>query len=195
VIDGLFRKRAFRLRSTLDGRRPGAPPAFNRNTVNDAIARLQELASEHFAKQFARDEFGLAVHQRKGWHAKRGKGRGVDAKKSTFEHWYKLHFNSSRCIYVFWSGRQCEYVGKTGSGGSRPSSHFVKFWFGTVTRIDVYATLGNRALPALECLGIHHFRPRRNKSKAETRKWLRKCPLCGAHKEIQGEMRNIFRLR
>jgi len=195
IVNGLFEKRAFKLRNILSARRRGAAPVFNRRTVNTAIGALQKLASDEFSRALARDEFASSVHKRKSWHAKRGKGRGVGAKKRAFEAWYQNHFDSARCIYVFWSGRTCEYVGKTGAGGSRPSAHFEKFWFSAVTRIDIYATRGKRALPALECLGMHHFQPRRNKSRAETRKWLKKCPLCEAHKAIEYEVRSVFRLR
>ena len=77
----------------------------------------------------------------------------------------------------------------------RISGHFEKHWFSHATRVDVYQTSGRRALPALECLAIHRFQPRRNKSKAETRKWTSKCPLCKVHREIEQELGRIFRLR
>ena len=195
VLDRLYEKRTHDLRYVLDGYPRGARPIFDRRTVNAGIDELQHLASDHFARKFARREFDASVHQQKSWHAKRGKGWGIHEKRETFKDWYQAHFGSASCIYVFWTGHTCEYVGKTGKGGSRPSSHFEKYWFAPVTRIDVYATRGKRALPALECLGIHHFQPRRNKSKAETRKWLKRCPLCAAHKAIENELRSLFRLR
>ena len=195
TIENLFRKRSHSLRTALDGSVRGRPPAFNRTMVTEAIEDLQELASDHFALVLARDAFDESVHKRRSWHAKRGKPRGWRKKKVAFETWYESHFGPSRCIYVFWSGRTCEYVGKTGTGGSRPSSHFGMVWFANVTRIDIYATRGKRALPALECLGMHRFLPRQNRSRAETRRWLKKCPLCEAHRGIEQEMRDLFRMR
>jgi hypothetical protein len=195
VIDGLFQRRTHYLRKVLDRGVRGRPPAFRRRAVDDAIAVLQELASDHYAVRLARKEFRRSVYAKKSWHPKRGKPRGWRAKKKAFETWYADNFGRARCIYVFWSGKTCEYVGKTGVGGSRPSSHFKLVWFPHVTRIDIYAIRGKRALPALECLGMHHFLPRQNQSRAETRKWLKKCPLCVAHKTIESEMRDLFRLR
>jgi hypothetical protein len=46
-----------------------------------------------------------------------------------------------------------------------------------------------------ECLGIHRFQPSRNKVKAESRKWTKKCELCGIHREIEEEVSSIFRLK
>jgi hypothetical protein len=195
VLDRLFEKRTHDIRYVLDGRPLGAAPKFNRTIVDDAINELQTLVSDHFAQDLARQKFESSVRSRKSWHPKRGKGWGREKKKTAFKEWYDEHFGTAPCIYVFWSGSVCEYVGKTGSGGHRPAAHFEKFWFSWVTRIDIYRPHGTRALPALECLGIHRFQPRQNKSRAETRKWQNKCPLCDHHKTIEEELRSLFRLR
>lgn len=193
-LDHLFRRRTHWLRAAIDGARPGAPPTFSRAHVQRSIARLQDLASEALADSLARDEFDQAVEIRRSWHVKRGKGRGLE-KRSAFNRWFDEHIGSSSCIYVFWAGKTCVYVGKTTWGSSRPSSHFEKAWFLPVTRIDVYATRGTRVLPALECLAIHRFRPRRNRSRASAHKWTKRCPLCNTHMQIRDELRYIFRLR
>lgn len=194
-LNRLFRRRTYWLRSAVEGPRPGPPPTLSRRQVRRAITRLQELASEALADHLARDEFEDAVTFRRSWHVKRGKGRGVDAKRRAFNRWFDDELGPATYVYVFWNRRRCVYVGKTARSGRRISSHFDKHWFGGVTRVDVYATTGRRVLPALECLAIHGFQPTRNKFRAERRKWTRRCPLCSVHRMIDSELRDIFRLR
>jgi hypothetical protein len=194
-LDGLFRRRTQWLRTLFEGRRPGPPLSMGRKHVRSAIASLQDLASDAWAHDLARTEFDRATEFRKSWHPKRGKGRGTDAKRDRFNEWFDEHLGPGPCIYVFWRGRHCVYVGKTGGSGRRISSHFEKHWFASCTRVDVYVVSGRRALTALECLAIHRFQPLRNKFKAERRKWTRRCPLCEVHRDIQSELQAMFRLR
>ncbi len=194
-LDRLFRRRTHWLRSVPDGAPPGAPPTFSRAHVNEAIERLQFLASEALADTLARDEFEDGVSFRRSWHVKRGKGRGYDEKRRAFNAWFYEQVGVRSCIYVFWRHHDCIYVGKTGDGATRPSMHFDKAWFQPVTRIDVYATRGTRVIPALECLAIHRFRPKVNRFRAAARKWTTRCPLCDTHRSIEVEVRSLFRLR
>jgi hypothetical protein len=195
-LDRLFRRRTHWLRSVVGSPSRGALPRISRKHVRASIAKLQELASDALARDLAREEFERGVRLRRSWHAKRGKGRGPDAKKRSFNAWFDQQLGPGTYIYVFWrSGRRCVYVGKTARSGRRISSHFDKHWFGAVTRVDVYAARGRRALPALECLAIHRFQPARNKFRAERRKWTRRCELCRIHRSIAGELHSIFRLR
>ncbi|MCK6479117.1 MAG: GNAT family N-acetyltransferase [Planctomycetes bacterium] len=179
------------------GRSPGKPPAFSRKDVRRAIDKLQSVASDALARDLARDEFEEGVAEKRSWHAKRGKGFLFDDRKWAFLDWFDERFRGRKraFIYVFWNRRRCVYVGKTARSGRRIASHFDKRWFGPVTRLDVYAMRGRRVLPALECLSIHRFQPTRNKVKAESRKWTRKCELCSIHREIEEEVSSIFRLQ
>jgi hypothetical protein len=113
-----------------------------------------------------------------------------------FEKWFKEKFpRLKNYVYVFWGNKKkCLYVGKTGKGGSRISSHFIKHWFGSTRRIDIFSSTASQ-IPKLECLAIHHFEPVYNKNKAATKNWTKKCPLCTIHKDIEKELRKIFRLR
>jgi hypothetical protein len=194
-LNHLFRRRTHWLRSALAGPRPGPPPTLARSHVRRAIVKLQDLASEALAAKLARREFEASIRNRHSWHAKRGKGRGADAKRRSFNNWFDDHLRPGTHVYAFWNHRQCTYVGKTNWSGRRISSHFDKHWFGGVSRVDVYVTSGPRVLPALECLAIHWFRPTRNKFRAERRKWTSRCPLCAVHRTIDKELRSIFRLR
>ncbi len=194
-LDRLFRRRTHWLRAVFEGPPPGQPPRLSRSHVKKTIAKLQSLASDILARDMARDEFEDSVDFRRSWHAKRGKGRGVEVKRTAFNFWFDENVGSGPSIYVFWKKRVCIYVGKTLGFGRRISSHFEKAWFLPVTRVDVYAAAGRRALPALECLAIHRFQPRRNKFRAERQKWTKKCPLCEVHRFIERELRDIFRLR
>lgn len=194
-LDRLFRRRTYWLRSAVEGPRPGPPPSLRRSQVKRVAVRLQNLASEALAAKLARDEFEDGVLQRRSWHPKRGKGRGADAKRRSFNEWFDGQLGPGTYVYVFWKRRRCVYVGKTARSGRRISSHFEKFWFGGVTRVDVYSARGRRALSALECLAIHRFQPARNKFRAERRKWTKRCSLCTTHRLIDKELRSIFRLR
>jgi hypothetical protein len=194
-LDRLFRRRTHWLRTLFEGPRPGPRAVLSRRHVRKAIVRLQDLASEAWAQDLARDEFENATEFRCSWHPRRGKGRGTDAKREAFNDWFDENVGPGHCVYVFWRNRHCIYVGKTAGSGRRISSHFDKFWFMLVTRVDVYAVSGKRALPALECLAIHRFQPLRNKFRAERRKWTRRCPLCQFHREIERELQTMFRLR
>ncbi len=194
-LDRLFRRRTYWLRSAVEGPRPGPPPSLSRSHVQRAIARLQDFASDALADKLARDEFEDSVLQRRSWHAKKGKGRGVDAKRHSFNRWFDRELGRGTYAYAFWNRRRCVYVGKTVKSGRRISSHFDKHWFGGVTRVDVYALTGRRLLPALECLAIHRFQPTRNKFRAERRKWTKRCQLCAIHRTIDSELRSIFRFR
>ena len=190
----LFDRRTAWLCSIFKKPKPGWPQTINRRHVNDAIDELQELASEGLADAYARKEFEQSVKGKKSWHVKRGKGWGLVTKKAGFNDWYDSVFGRASCVYVFWKVSKCEYVGKSSKGGGRPSSHFEKFWFSGITRIDVYEATP-RNLPAMECLAIHRFQPRRNKFKASAHKWTKQCVMCNLHKYIEDELRSIFRLR
>jgi hypothetical protein len=194
ALDGLFHQRTHWLRSELGLAKPGKPPKFDRKKVDKGINKLQEIATNAFAHKNAKTEFEKHVSKRKSWHIK---GHGRNDKKNRFNHWYKkIGISAKGCVYVFWgNGRKTVYVGKTGSGGSRPSSHFEKFWFSSVKRVTIYAVKSKSQIPKLECLAIHRFQPIYNKNKAATKKWTKACPLCEIHRSIESELRSIFRLR
>jgi len=193
-LNSLFRRRTHWLRQELGRKGAGKPPQFSRTTVNKAIRNLQLIASDALADKLAKVEFETHVNWRKNYHVA---GRGVAEKRRRFETWFNKNFSKTRgLIYAFWGGlRQCEYVGKTGSGGQRPSAHFEKFWFNRVKRVTIYEVSRRSHIPKLECLAIHRLRPRRNKNRAATKKWTKACPLCTTHRYVENELRNLFRLR
>jgi len=194
-LTNLFDRRTHWLTTSVFGARPGKPPRLTRSHIRKTIECMQELASEALADKLARRDFDKSVSRRKSWHPKRGKGRGRAAKQKAFRSWFRAEFGYGTFVYVFWNRRSCLYVGKTSHSGGRVASHFDKHWFGRVTRIDIYSASGRRALPALECLAVHRFRPVINKFKAERKKWTTQCDLCWAHRTIRDELKSIFRLR
>ena len=137
TLEQLFHDRAHWLFSVLRERRPGAPPKFGRKNVDRAIGELQQLASGALAPKLAKAEFTASVAKRKRWHVK---GWGRQEKRQMFNLWYDKHIPYKRCVYVFWSARHCIYVGKTKGGAGRPSSHFDKYWFNGISRIDIFST-------------------------------------------------------
>ncbi|MBI1807002.1 MAG: GIY-YIG nuclease family protein [Ignavibacteria bacterium] len=193
-LDKLFLQRTHWLRNEVGLKKVGKPPIFDRSKVDKAIERLQLIASNALSSKLAKKEFNHFVSKRKNYLIK---GRGPEAKKELFEIWFSKHFPKSKgLVYAFWGKKgKCIYVGRTGSHGSRPSSHFEKYWFPAVRRAKVFSVDGKSQIPKLECLAIHHFQPSRNKNKASTGKWTKACPLCETHKHIRKELRSIFRLR
>jgi hypothetical protein len=193
-LNRLFHKRTHWLRQKLGAKGAGKPPEFRRGTVDAGISKLQVIASDALAHQLAKEEFDTYVTSRSNYHVK---GWGPQDKKKEFEKWFATRFHKSKgLIYAFWGNdRKCIYIGRTGSGGSRPSSHFQKYWFSPVKRITIFSIKQRSHIPKLECLAIHRFRPTHNINKAATKKWTKACPLCTTHKYIERELRDIFRFR
>ena len=193
-LNRLFLQRTHGLRLELGTKKTGKPPRFSRKKVDAGIRKLQTIASKALAHKLAKSEFVEHVASRKYYYVK---GHGPNDKKKKFEKWFAVNFRRTKgLIYAFWGNqKKCIYVGRTGSHGSRPSSHFEKFWFSSVKRVTIFVVRGQSHIPKLECLAIHHFQPTRNKNKAATKKWTKACPLCTTHKYIESELRDIFRFR
>lgn len=188
-LDAVFKRRTYWLRTEIGGRPAGAQLRFTKAKLDEAILKLQSLASEVIATDQAKKEFSDLVVKKKQWHIK---GRGRPEKKSRFDTWISQNFNHRNLIYIFWNGRKCLYVGKTENGKGRPQDHFDKFWFSEATRIDIYAVQQKTQVLKLECLAKHRFLPSRNKIDPPTKKWYKKCPVCALHEQIYSEMRSIF---
>jgi hypothetical protein len=193
-LENLFKTRTAWLRVAIGKKRPGPVPAFTKKKVKRAVDKLVATARQIIVKERARGEFDGAVTDKRQWHV-RNKGWGVLAKRESFKRWYKKHIHGQNCVYVFWSGRKCKYVGRTLSGKGRPSSWFDKYWFGGVTRIDIYPVKNPTIVPKAECLAIDLFEPRRNEISPARPKYAKQCPICAAEKEIRRELNSIFALR
>jgi hypothetical protein len=98
-------------------------------------------------------------------------------------------------VYVFWSPHECTYVGRTIRGHGRPAGWFDRIWFQPVTRVDIHSVHRQSEVPKVECLAIHLFDPKENKNWPSIGKYTKKCPICEATKEIDHELKSIFRLR
>jgi len=194
-LQELFEDRIRWLSDAINGPNPGRPVEFTRRRVSRTIERLQELASSAVVRTTAREEFEKTVQQTKTWRNSVRKGRGWREKKRHFSNWFDNEVQFPNCIYIFWAGSRCRYVGRTIRGKGRPQQHFVKTWFNGVTSITVHSTSTPSHVPKLECLAIHRFEPRENGMAASIPKWAKKCPVCETHKLIRLEVRTIFRLR
>jgi predicted nucleic acid-binding Zn ribbon protein len=64
-----------------------------------------------------------------------------------------------------------------------------------VTRIDIYTIHRKSEVGKAECLAVHRFDPKQNRNRPSMRKYTKKCPICQATKQIDDELRDIFRLR
>ena len=191
-LDHLFQERTFALRSRLGLKKLGRTPQITRNKITKAIDQLQDLSSIILAQGLAKREFqeNAGVKKRRAV-----RGRGWKKQKENFESWFDKTFpNQDQLVYVFWKNKQCLYIGRTGRGGSRPSSHFIKKWC-RPTRIDIYPAKSKSHTPKLECLAVHYFEPVHNSYKPSKKKWTKKCPICSIHKHIKNDLRKIFRIR
>lgn len=119
----------------------------------------------------------------------------MERKREHFRMWFEERIPARNCIYIFWSGKRCEYVGKTLHGKGRPHNHFEKHWFSSVTRVDIHWIRQSSRVPRTECLAIDLYRPRRNKISASKPRYSKKCPVCSSALEIEQELKRIFRLR
>jgi hypothetical protein len=187
-LNKLFRRRTYWLRRKLGTSGAGKPPEFGRKRVSVGIRRLKAIASNVLARKLAKSEFDEHTAPRRNYHVK---GRGRDEKKAEFEKWFASRFGKTKgLIYAFWGNhRECIYVGRTGSHGSRPSSHMKEDWFSIVKRVTIFPVRGKSHIPKLECLAIHDLRPTHNVYKAAKKKWTKACPLCKTHKYIENELR------
>lgn len=192
-LDKLFRKRTHWLRSCIGYKKTGPPPLLSKKNVARSIENLQNIASQTLSNKLAKTEFKKYTSGKKSW---RVKGHGIDEKRRLFERWFKGNFQPKQgCIYIFWNKKKCIYVGRTGKGGSRPSSHFEKYWFLQAKRVVIYTIINKSHISKLECIAIHHFRPLKNKYKPATIKWNKQCPLCKIHRNIKQELHKIFRIK
>ena len=194
-LQKLFHRRTSWLRKAIGTNRPGKPHIFNRRKVAPKLWELGELASEILVRRRARRQFRQSVDGKRQWHIKRGKGFGIDAKRTKFKQWYEKYIGNKNCVYVFWSGRKCVYVGRTLHGKGRPAGWFDRVWFQPVTRIDIYSVPRRSEVPKAECLAVHLFDPTENKNWPSINRYTKKCSICKATKEIDRELESIFRLR
>jgi hypothetical protein len=194
-LQKLFYRRTSWLRKAIGKNQPGRPHIFNRKKVEPKLRELGELAAEILVRRRARQQFHQSIDGKRQWHIKRGKGFGIDAKRSKFKRWYEKYIGNKNCVYAFWSRRQCVYVGRTLHGKGRPAGWFDRVWFQPVTRIDIYSVRLRTEVPKAECLAVHLFDPTENKNWPAIGSYTKKCPLCNATREIDHELKSIFRLR
>jgi hypothetical protein len=194
-LNHLFERRTAWLYTAIGNKQPGRLHEFTKKKVGPRLGQLGEIASEILVRRRAKREFRKLTNGMRQWHVKRGKGYGVRAKKANFRKWYDRKIGHRSCIYVFWAKKDCSYVGRTSRGKSRPVGWFDRYWFSKVTRIDIYRVHRKSEVPKAECLAIHLFDPIENDNRPSIGKYTKKCPICKATKEIDQELRSIFRLR
>lgn len=138
---------------------------------------LEAPHARSLLKKRGKKEFKTSFISKRQWQVKNSKGWGRRAKKLAFRQWYDREIQSRNCVYVFWSGKDCEYVGRTFRGKERPTSSFDKFWFNGVTRIDIYSVHSPSVVARAECLAIDVFDPRRNLNSSSRPKFSKRCPI------------------
>lgn len=172
----------------------GTAPHFGRADISLAIRRLRNIAENDYLKSRHARRLLKDYDYKRQWHSKKGKGFGREAKKQSFKRWYEKNITTENCVYAFWNGKRCLYVGRTLNGKGRPTSHFEKHWFGKATRVDVYGFDRRRDVLCFECLLTHRRNPS-SKIKPAKKKYYLLCPVCEGKDFIGDEVRWIFRLR
>ena len=193
-LNELFADRTYWLRTAVK-KIQGRPPKPTYSKIDIAINQLQGIAEEILVRKVLKKEFDNTVSQRKRWYVTKSKGWGRDKKKKSFDTWFDENINYKNYVYVFWANSKCKYVGRSIAGRTRPQNHFEKYWFGGVTKINIYSTSQRRQIPKLECLAIHHFNPSENKNNPSISKWDKPCPICETTIDIRKEIKSIFNLR
>lgn len=193
-LNRLFRARTHWLR-TYVWPTAGKAPKINRKTLQGSIERLQQLAETEYLKSAEANRTLNGYEIKRQWHPKKNKGHGVPAKRNTFGKWYQTEIASRNCVYAFWSGSKCLYVGRTLNGEGRPSSHFSKYWFAKATRLDVYGIRLKTKVPRFECMLTHQFDPYHADKTPSAKKYTAYCPICVGKKDIKDEVERIFRLK
>jgi hypothetical protein len=190
----LFKARTHGLRAEVWPSK-GAAPKLTQTKIRSSIDRLQNIAEGALLRTKHTQEILRGADHKRQWHPKKGKGHGVDAKKWAFKRWYEENIETRNCIYVFWRGNDCLYVGRTLNGKGRPSSHFEKRWFGKTTRIDIFGFERKRDVPRFECMFTHKHRPSYSKITPAKKKYYTHCPVCAVRRQIHDEIKTVFRLK
>lgn len=157
--------------------------------LNSQIEQIQITITDTDVKHTYKDEFNFIIKNRCKIY-----GRGYLKKRELFKKWLDDQIiQTNNWIYIFWGlNKSCLYVGRTGNGGSRPASHFNKFWFTKAKFIDVYEIDNSNKLNKLECIAIHYFKPKYNRKKSARQERSHICPICDNQKYIAKQMKKIF---
>jgi len=190
-LKSLFGIRSLRIYDRLKHIHSHGHSDIPKRKLKNTLKKLKDLSMEIIIKDHCRKDFLDIITKKKGWRPKRAQVWSRTEKRDKFNQWFERNNLGPNCIYVYWAKNVCQYVGRTGKGSGRPSAQFEKFWFGRVTRIDVYNVSMVTEIPKAECLAFHLFSPKRNKVRPSSKKGSQKCPICRARKYIYRELRNI----
>src|SRR5207249_2415022 len=102
-LEKLLDRRTAWLRRAIGRKRPGPAPMFTKSKVKPRVERLTEIARDIVLRKRGSKELRRCVEFKRRWFPKRGKGKGVDARKASFKRWYDRKIGSRNCVYVFWS--------------------------------------------------------------------------------------------
>lgn len=173
----------------------GAAPTLSRRKIGKSITKLQDIAELDFLKSKGARKILKSYDYKRQWHSKKGKGFGRAAKRRSFKYWYDRRITTKNCVYAFWNGSHCLYIGRTLNGKGRPTAHFDKYWFGKATRVDVFGFDRKRNVPQYECMLTHKYEPSNKQMTPSSRRYYTPCPVCVGRKYIKEQVKRLFRLR
>ena len=193
-LASLLKARVYELKA-LVWPNPGNPPHLTPPKIKKAIRNMQASATLTLLKAKQSRRMFDGYDDKRQWHAKRGKPRGIKEKKTAFKRWYEKKITTKNCVYILWHKSKCRYVGRTINGRHRPPAHFSKPWFRNVTRIDIYKFDRKRDVPRFECMRTHRHEPTESKINPARRKYYSRCPICEAKRAIRADIKELFRLK
>jgi hypothetical protein len=77
-------------------------------------------------------------------------------------------------------------------GGKRPLAHFDKNWISLAGFLQVFEVKNKSQLYKLECLAMHHFRPRKSRRKPCRARYTKACPVCAKHRQLAKKVKSLF---
>lgn len=190
-LDDLWRRRTANIRSLVRKRR-GPPQQFSKESREEGIGELQDIATDILLSRGAWEEFGKLVVSTRRNRISRGESKDTNRLLS-----WASRVASGPTVYSFWKKKRCLYVGKAEKLKSRLSQYMgaksAYITTGMTIKVHVIKRIGQ--LGKAECLAIHLFKPSDNRKKAAHRKWGRACPICSTHDLIKGELQSLFKMK
>ncbi|MEK7469884.1 MAG: hypothetical protein AAB074_21155 [Planctomycetota bacterium] len=185
-LDDLWSRRTEELRALVGIRHRGPRLKFNKKIREQRIRELTELATE-ILREDAKDEIEARLNQTGRRHIR---GYGIQDRFDRIWDWAESWIRGP-IVYLFWKGSRCLYVGR-GNSWKRLGSYEKSWYLKEADLLEVLCVAGKSNLPLVECLCVHLYEPRDNKSKPANKKWGKSCPICLTHDRIQDELRFVF---
>lgn len=185
ILEELWHRRTYEIRSELGLPSKGKPYAWSRQIRQEGIGELISLTTEILRKR-AHLELRKITS---GRYSKFIRGRGDARRHDRLMRWAKGI--KGPILYSFWRGKELLYVGR-GTSYRRLNHYRDHTLMRDADRILINTIKGRSQLPKAECLMIHLCEPKKNRIKATMMKYCKACPICKAHSFLKRELKILF---